>query len=89
MSRLLNLHHSLKHYVAHIEDDATALRVAGALVDCTPANALLSLVNSKLATLDQVQTAFRTKYSIKAGSCWLGLQAEAQAENDYCKHHDI
>jgi len=89
MSKLLNLHHSLKHYVAHIEDDETALRVARALVDCTPANACLSLVNSNLATFEQVSDAYRNKYSIKAGAGWLGLRAEAQSEDDYCKHHDI
>lgn len=89
MNKPLNIAHNLKHFVVHIEDDETALRVAHALVDCTPANACLSLVNSDLATLEQVSIAFRNKYSIKAGAGWLGLRAEAESENDYCKRHDI
>lgn len=76
-------------WVSHISNPAEAKAVRLALLDCTPASALISLIHSGLTNLDNASNAFRSKYSIERGAGWLGLKAEASWEQDYCKQLDI
>lgn len=76
-------------WVSHISDANEKKSVLSALLDCTPASALISLVHSDITNIDNATQAFRNKYSIRVGHGWLGLQAEAQSEEQYCKSMDI
>lgn len=76
-------------WVSHISNPAERKAVSSALLDCTPASALISLINSGLSTLEHASKAFKNKFEISSGAGWLGLEAEASWEQDYCKQLDI
>jgi hypothetical protein len=86
MTRTLNINHNLKWFVAHIDDDLTALKVARALSDCTPAHALMELVRNDGVALDQASIAYKAKYPV--GSRWTLANAE-KAEFEFERMNDI
>jgi hypothetical protein len=90
MSSTTTRHQALyDSWVSHIDNPAERKAVSRALLDCTPASALISLINSGLSSLDNAGNAFRKKFKITKGAGWLGLEAEASWEQDYCKQLDI
>jgi hypothetical protein len=81
----LKLNHNLKHFVSHIDDDMTALKVAKALLNCTPAHALMELVRNDNLDIMLASQAYKLKYGLKT----VILQREEQAENEYEKQMGI
>jgi hypothetical protein len=88
-TKRLNINHKLKWYVAHIEDDATALRVARALADCTPAHALMELVRNDGFSLEDCSQAYKNQYSNRKSWAGWSLAGDEIAEFEYEKAHDI
>jgi hypothetical protein len=81
MTKLINLHHNLKHFVSHIEDDATALVVARALADCTPAHALMELVRNTGLDQSMAFIAYKKKMAFPAISLVIAEAEEIAYES--------
>ena len=81
MSKLLNLNHNLKHFVSHIDDEMTALRVARALADCTPAHALMELVRNEGLDQSLAFTAYKKKMAFPAISLVIAEAEEISYES--------
>lgn len=86
MTRNLNINHNLKWFVSHISDDLTALKVARALADCTPAHALMELVRNEGVSLEDCTVAYKAKYTV--GGHWSLANAE-KAEFEFERMNDI
>jgi len=87
--KLINLNHNLKHYVAHIEDDATALRVSRAMLDCCPAHALMELVRNNGFSLADLSRAYKNKYSNRKNWAGWSLELAELDEIEFERLNDI
>lgn len=74
-------------WVNHIDNQSEKNAVIRALLNCTPANELLSIVNKGLTNLANATVAYKTKYAVKSPS--LSLQDFVNEENDFCRKFDI
>jgi hypothetical protein len=83
MTKLLNLAHNLKHFVDHIQNDATALSVARALSDCTPAHALMELVRNEGLDQSVAFTAYKKKMAFPAISLEIAEAEEIAYESSH------
>lgn len=81
MNKLINLHHNLKHFVDHIEDDVMALRVSRALSDCTPAHALMDLVRNEGLDQSIAFIAYKKKMAFPAISLVIAEAEEIAYES--------
>jgi hypothetical protein len=74
-------------WVNHIDNQAEKKAVILALLDCTPACELQSIVNKGATNLRNATIAYKTKFAIK--NPVLTLQDFVQEEVDICRRLDI
>lgn len=74
-------------WVNHIYNQEEKKAVIRALLDCTPANELLSIINKGATNLRNATIAYKTKYAVK--NPVLTLQDFVNEENEICRRLDI
>jgi hypothetical protein len=74
-------------WVKHISNEAEKKAVILALLDCTPACELQSIVNKGSTNLRNATIAYKTKFAVK--NSVLTLQDFVQEEIEICQRFDI
>lgn len=82
-----NAEYIYQSWVNHIDNQAEKKAVILALLNCTPANELLSIVNDGATNLRNATVAYKTKYAVK--NPVLTLQDFVNEENEICRRLDI